>query len=166
MLSHRYISEDDKEAIENFQCDSEPTVKEFLVEQAYKMQQLKMTSTKLFFDGDNKLIGYFTLYNDMMKIGKEKRVKHGLSDLPSVKYYPAVKLHYLGVDSRYQKIGYGKELLFSALDTVSRISEESGCIFMSVESLKSSVDFYYKYEFQHLSDNKPFTNMFFKIGEF
>ncbi|WP_179030674.1 hypothetical protein [Paenibacillus kribbensis] len=100
----------------------------------------------------------------MMQIGKEKRRRHEI-EIPSYKYYPAIKLHYLGVDSRHRKKGYGVFLLFVVLELVTKLSEDSGCLFLSVESLPSSVSFYHKYEFKHLSFNKPFTNMFFKIGE-
>lgn len=164
MLECRYIQEGDKELLEGFQCEDESTVRDFLVEEALKLHQLNLASTRLYFDNGGNLIGYFTLYNDMMQIGKAKRRKHKLL-LPSYKYYPAIKLHYLGVDSRYRKSGYGEYLLFEVLETVTRIAEDSGCIFLSIESLPSAVGFYQKYEFQHLSDNKPFINMFFKIGE-
>ncbi len=50
MLEYRYICESDKELIEQFQCDDEPTVRSFLVENALRLQQLKLASTRLYFD--------------------------------------------------------------------------------------------------------------------
>ncbi|WP_044479101.1 GNAT family N-acetyltransferase [Paenibacillus antibioticophila] len=164
-LNYRYLTEQDSAILEQFQCDDEPTVRRFLVEQAWELQKLNLADTRLYFNESDELIGYFTLYNDMMQIGKHKRRKHGLASLPSYKYYPSVKLHYLGVDSRYRKQRYGEYLLLAALNTVKEISEQSGCVFLSVESLPSCVSFYERYEFHRLSYNAPYTDMFFKIGE-
>lgn len=164
MLTSRYIQEGDQDLLEKFQCDDEITVRDFLIEQALKLHLLNLASTRLFFDENENLIGYFTLYNDMMQIGKAKRIKHKLY-VPSFKYYPAVKLHYLGVDSRYRKNGFGEHLILSIFEVVTEIAKNSGCIFLSVESLPSAVGFYKKYEFQYLSNNKPFINMFFKVNE-
>lgn len=165
MLEYRYIDEGDFDLISQFQCDDEPTVREFLVDQAYKLQKQNLASTRLYFNATGDLVGYFTLYNDMMQIGKQKRRKHGLASLPYYKYYPAIKLHYFGVDSRYREQRYGEYLLSAVFNNVKEISERSGCVFLSVESLPSSVTFYEKYEFQILSKNSPFTNMFFKVNE-
>ncbi|WP_339304624.1 GNAT family N-acetyltransferase [Paenibacillus sp. FSL L8-0435] len=164
-MHSKILEEADYELIQSFQCEDEPTVGDFLHEQALRFQHLNLASTRLFFDDKHKLVGYYTLYNDMMEIGKEKRRKHGMEDLPSFKFYPAVKLHYLGVDSRYRKKGYGRYLLLHSLDTAEKISQISGCLFMSVESLPNCMEFYLLHEFQVLSYSKPLTNMFFKLGE-
>ncbi|MNJ53295.1 Acetyltransferase (GNAT) family protein [compost metagenome] len=165
MLKSRYIDEGDIALISQFRCDDEPTVRDFLVEQAYELQKQNLASTRLYFDTSGDLVGYFTLYNDMMQIGKRKRRKHGLASLPEYKYYPAIKLHYFGVDSRYRGKRYGEYLLLKVFSKVREISECSGCVFLSVESLPRVVSFYEKYEFQVLSKNSPFTNMFFKVNE-
>lgn len=41
MLEYRHICESDKELIEQFQCDDEPTVRSFLVENALKLENYK-----------------------------------------------------------------------------------------------------------------------------
>ncbi|WP_397361881.1 GNAT family N-acetyltransferase [Paenibacillus sp.] len=164
MLTSRYIQEGDQSLLEQFQCDDEVTVRKFLTEEALNLHLLNLASTRLYFNEEGNLVGYFTLYNDMMQIGKSKRIKHKVY-VPSYKFYPAVKLHYLGVDSRYRKNGFGEYLLLSVLEIVTEIARLSGCIFLSVESLPNAVGFYNKYEFQYLSNNKPFINMFFKVNE-
>jgi GNAT superfamily N-acetyltransferase len=164
-MHSKLLEESDYDLIKQFECEDEPTVGGFLLEQALRYQHLNLASTRLFLDDDHNLVGYYTLYNDMMEIGKEKRRKHGMEHLPSFKFYPAIKLHYLGVDARYRKQGYGRYMLLHALDTAESISELSGCLFLSLESLPSSKDFYIRHEFKVLSYNNPFTNMFFKLGE-
>ncbi|GAA4881730.1 hypothetical protein GCM10023310_72230 [Paenibacillus vulneris] len=160
------INEEHIELINKFQCDDEDTVKEFLVNEALELHKLNLAVTKLFFNDKDKknLIGYFTLHNDMMQIGKAKRKKHGYQ-LPSYKYYPSIKLHYLGVDSRFREQRYGETLLFTVLDTAINISKTTGCLFLTIESLPKAVSFYEKYEFKRLNINRPFVNMFFKLDE-
>ncbi|PYY28381.1 GNAT family N-acetyltransferase [Paenibacillus illinoisensis] len=164
-MHSKFLDESDYDLIKEFVCEDEPTVGDFLREQALKFQHLNLASTRLFFDDDNNFVGYYTLYNDMMEIGKEKRIKHGMDHLPSFKFYPAIKLHYLGVDSKHRKNGYGRYMLLHSLDTAEKISELSGCLFLSLESLPSSKEFYIRHEFKVLSYNAPYTNMFFKLGE-
>jgi len=165
MLVWEYIEEKHKADIESFQCEDEPTVRNFLINEALKFHTLNIAKTRLYFNSENHLVGYFTVYNDMMMIGRKKRRKHGLTELPSYKYYPAVKLHYLGVDSRFRGLGYGKDLMIKIFKLSKEISEFSGCLFLTVESLRSSVNFYTKFQFHKLSMNGSYMNMFFKITE-
>lgn len=165
MLQWEYISDKHQELISNFECEDEPSVKDFLVNDALKYHNLNVAKTKLYFDNEDNFVGYFTLYNDMMTIGRKKRRKHGLSELPPYKYYPSIKLHYLGVDSRFRDRRYGEFLLISVFNLAKKMAAESGCIFITVESLKSSVGFYSKYQFHRLSISGIYQNMFFKIAE-
>ena len=88
-----------------FECTDEPSIKYYLIEEALDFHVMNLARTKLFFDRENNLVGFLTLYNDMMQIGRKKRRKHGMSQLPSYKWYPAIKLHYMGVDSRFRNRG-------------------------------------------------------------
>ncbi|WP_262677073.1 GNAT family N-acetyltransferase [Paenibacillus sp. J5C2022] len=151
--------------MQSFECNDEPTVKKYLVEEALFNHNINLAKTKLFFDSNGNIIGFSSMYNDMMQIGRKKRRKHKLTELPSFKYYPAIKLHYMGVDSRHRNNGYGEEILISVLSSAKELSETTGCLFLTVESLKSAVDFYLKYEFQRLSNNGQYMNMFFNLNE-
>ncbi|RIX59279.1 GNAT family N-acetyltransferase [Paenibacillus nanensis] len=165
MLLWEYIDAKHLPAIENFECTDEPSIKTYLIEEALKFHEMNLAKTKLFFDRENNLVGFLTLYNDMMQIGRKKRKKHGLSELPSYKWYPAIKLHYMGVDSRFRNKGYGRYILLSALTTAKELSEATGCLFLTVESLMSAVSFYERHEFDRLSINGKYLNMFFKVNE-
>lgn len=165
MLQWEYIDEKHRSLIENFRCEDEPTVSKFLRDEALDCHIMNTAKTRLYFDSEGNLVGYFTLYNDMMMIGRNKRRRHGLSNLPSYQYFPAIKLHYLGVDSNYRNSGYGRSLLVSIFKLSKEISCISGCLFLTVESLRSSTGFYYKHEFHKLGINGDFINMFFKISE-
>ncbi|MFB5763918.1 hypothetical protein [Paenibacillus medicaginis] len=129
MLEYRKLREDDTALLEQFECDDEISVRSFLVEQAIKFQKLNLTNTRLYFNEQGDFVGYFSLYNDMMQIGKSKRRKHKLSSLPSYKYYPAVKLHYLGVDLRHRKKGYGEYLLLAALNLIIKTNRHFSSAF-------------------------------------
>lgn len=61
-----------------------------------------------------------------------------------VKEIPAIRLHYLGVDSRFRKNYYGAFILTSALYQCARISEMSGCTLITVESTKKSENILWK----------------------
>lgn len=165
MLQWRYISDEYKAQIDQFQCNDEVSVQSFLIEEALHYHELNLARTRLYFDKNQNLAGYFTVYNDMMTIGREKRRKHGLQQLPSYKFYPALKLHYLGIDQRYRKKKYGEYLLLEVLCLSQEVSEKTGCLFLSLESLPSAIGFYKKYEFEHLNRRDIYYNMFFKIAE-
>jgi len=154
------------EQIENFKCSSEKDVELFLKEDALRLQQNNMATTRLFFNESNKLVGYFTLFNDIVpKISKEKRDKEQWS-LPNSKFYPALRLHYIGVDERFQKKRYGEFLLMRVFDIGRAISEVSGCTFISVEALISAVGFYEHYDFRTIGKHdKRYLNMVFKLEE-
>ncbi|MDI4643600.1 GNAT family N-acetyltransferase [Cohnella hashimotonis] len=165
MLEWDFIDQKYMTKIEDFQCSDEPSVRAFLQEEALSFHNLGIAKTKLFFDDEDNLVGYFTLYNDMMTIGRKKRRRHNLNELPSYKYYPAIKLHYMGVDQRFRNRGFGAYLLSSAMVAAKEVSEQSGCLFLTVESLKSAIGFYYKYEFNKLNVNGSYLNMFLKLNE-
>lgn len=164
MLNCEFISDEHKGAVEGFDCSDEISVGTFLKEEAFRLHQINSAITRLFFDDNRNLIGYFTLFNDMVVLGNEKRKKHALGHLPKVKFLPAIKLHYLGVDSRFRGYRYGEYLLFEALLIAKRISTMSGCNFVTLDSLNSCYGFYIKYEFQRLAKvDRDLTAMFYNL---
>jgi GNAT superfamily N-acetyltransferase len=152
--------------IEKFQCEKEKGVEEFLKEHALRLQQYNMAMTRLFFNENRELVGYFTLFNDTVpKIGKAKIEKERWS-LPNSKFFPAIRLHYFGVDDRYQKQGIGHTMLMEVFDICYEISKYTGCTFISVEALLSAVEFYKHYDFKIIGrPSKDYYNMVFKLEE-
>lgn len=163
-----FISEDYLEYINDFRCSDEPSVEEFLKEYALKFHENNLAKTRLYFNEEKQLIGYFTLFTDQVTVVKSKRNQNqwNLTSVHGKQMYPAIRLHYLGVDEKYRKKGYGKALLYFSLDICKQISEEIGCVFLSIEALDSSIAFYEKFEFKVLTRQNEFlTNMIFKLDE-
>jgi|GEM_PF-3030986 len=168
MLSYDFISADYRPLIDNFLCPDEETVEFFLKEVALSLHPYGSAITRLYFDDNQNLVGYFTLYNDPTRIAKNQRIKfekdHGWK-LPKYYFFPAIKLHYLGIDIKYRNRGYGKFLLLEAISVAQMMSEYSGCNFVTVEALQSSFDFYRKLGFKWQQRNGQFCNMVFKLSE-
>jgi ribosomal protein S18 acetylase RimI-like enzyme len=165
MLRFQYLNENHKEIIDDFQCLDEPSVSEFLKEQALTLHQSNCAITRLYFDEYQNLIGFFTLYNDHIEVSKAKKQKHNWELPRDIRFFPAIKLHYLGIDERYRGRGYGQELMYEVFDVCQEIAALSGCVFITVEALNSAVGFYEKNGFDLYSRNVYFQNMILKIDE-
>lgn len=167
-LTYEYISEDHLETILKFDCSDEISVERFLKEEAFSLHKFQTAITRLYFDNENHLVGYFTLHNDLvqlMKSQKEKYEEKFAWELPKYKFLPSIKLHYLGVDSRYRGKGFGEFLLGEVIQIARDNSKNVGCNFITVEALWSSKDFYEKYGFKSREKDKEFLNMIFNLTE-
>lgn len=156
------LHEEHRELIEDFLCDDEPTVALFLKEEALKLQMMNVVRTRLYFDDANHLIGYFSLFNDTVEMASSKRKQQGWA-LPRNKHIPAIRLHYFGVDQRYRKNGYGEYLLAEVLMLCQDVAQVSGCKFITLESLPSSVDFYSKYDFIKIARRNDYQIMVYLL---
>ncbi|MDM5339679.1 GNAT family N-acetyltransferase [Fictibacillus enclensis] len=168
MFKEHFISEEHREKVELFTCSDEESVGEFLKENALKLHMCNTASTRLFFDQQDNLIGYFTLFTDQVLVPKNLKQKHNweVFSLVGKPMYPAIRLHYMGVDENFRSKGYGKILLYFALDICKEVAENVGCNFVSIEALNSAVPFYIKHGFYKLNkNNNKFVNMIFKIDE-
>lgn len=174
MLTFDFISSKYIENIERFEFENTPdemSVESYLKEKALRLHELQTAITRLYFDANQNVVGFFTLHNDVISLHPRQRER--LEDvygwmLPKdgdITSFPAIKLHYLGVDSRYRKMGYGKHMVAEALSIAAEIAEQSGCNFLTVEALGSTVEFYRKRGFKWISQNDEFANMLFKLGE-
>jgi predicted GNAT family N-acyltransferase len=100
-----------------------------------------------------RIIGYYTLSQDSLTVAE-------LPDsigrkLPSERKVPCTLLGRLAVDRQYQKHGYGRELLFHALNKVVAISAEVASFAVVIDAKNEQVKlFYQKYGFLSLK-NKP-----------
>jgi ribosomal protein S18 acetylase RimI-like enzyme len=165
MLYYEYISSDHTELIQNFFCEDAAIVEEFLKEEALKLHVLQTAITRLYFDEHQNLVGFFTLYNDHVRVIKNHREKYDWALPNGYNFFPAIKIHYLGIDHRFRKLGYGEFLLSEVMAISTKISEMTGCNFITLESLKNSKGFYDKYEFRRVGVNDGLVTMYFKLGE-
>lgn len=164
-LEDRVLSDKDLKHLQDFKC-SDDRVNNFLKNESLVMQEHSMASTRLFFNLDNVLVGYYTIFNDIVqRINKQKLVKENW-DLEVSEYYPAIRLHYIGVDEKYknQKIGY--TMLMDVFDKSESIAQLSGCTFITLESYEKSIGFYEKQGFRNIGrrDRDRYI-MLFKIDE-
>lgn len=142
-----------KPSIDNFKCiniEGSNHVQLFLQEHAINLMERNLVRTKLFFDLNDNLIGYYSLFNDTIKINKKKREQLGVYLPQNVKEIPAIRLHYLGVDDDYRNKGYGDYLMASLITSCATVAKHSGCTLITLESTESVVDFYAKYDFRHV----------------
>lgn len=165
-LKGEFLNPSHKEIIQHFDCSDEPSVEQFLKEKALYLQSLGSAVTHLYFDEYQNLIGYFTLYNGEVVVGKEKRRKENWK-LPKGRQnrFPAIYIHYLGVDRRFRKLGYGACLLVEAIINCLVVSRLSGCNFIVLEALPKSVGFYKRFGFTRLATNGDIITMALKIDE-
>jgi len=166
MLTFEYIQPHHTTVIQDFQCPDEPSVELFLKEKALVLHQLRSAITRLYFDENQNLVGYFTLYNDHIHVFASQKAKHGWNLAPDLGQFPGVKIHYFGVDIRHRGKHYGAYLLAESLLTIHEVAKNSGCNFVTVEALESALPFYDKFGFvvrQRTSEG--FHHMVFKLDE-
>lgn len=171
MLTFEYIRPEHYEIISHFDCSDEISVELFLKEQALKLHMLRSAITRLYFDENQKLVGFFTLYNDHVHLFSNQMKKHGWNLPDGLDLFPAVKLHYLGIDILQrdrEKHRYGEYLLAEAVEVIEGIARNSGCNFITIEALNNAVPFYEKYGFKIRSRSPgsgEFFNMVLKLDE-
>ena len=96
LTSRDYIKPEHKELIDGFVCYDEPSVELFLKEHALQLHRYQSARTRLYFDENQNLIGFFTLYNDLVHIYKSQRTKHEWNLPRDIGVFPGIKLHYFG----------------------------------------------------------------------
>lgn len=166
MLTFEYIQPHHTSVIEGFQCPDEPSVERFLKEKALMLHKLRSAVTRLYFDENQNLVGYFTLYNDHIHVFSNQRAKHGWQLADDIDQFPGVKIHYFGVDIRHRGKHYGAYLLAESMFAINAISQNSGCNFITVEALENAIPFYEKYGFVLRQRTvEGFHHMAFKLDE-
>lgn len=94
--------------LSSFNCGNK-YINRFLKEQACHNSLTNKSSTKLFLDKQNTIIGFYTVKVDSFKYEDEEET------------YSVIYLDYIAVDSKYQGKGYGSELLddfhYKAMET-------------------------------------------------
>ncbi|MEK3879781.1 N-acetyltransferase [Paenibacillus sp. FSL M7-0420] len=161
------INSSHQSVIESFDC-GKVLVNNFLKEEALKLNDVNLVKTRLYFDEDHNFIGFFSLFNESVSVMKSKRTQQQWIDIEDQKnIFPAIRLHFLGVNQKYQKIGLGEYLLFEAIYAAKDISEISGCTFVTLETEDDCYQFYENRDFVYLRKNErnnKFSNMCLKIS--
>lgn len=105
MLTFQYIEPQHADIIQGFECSDEPSVEYFLKEQALNLHQLRSAVTRLYFDENQNLVGYFTLFNDHVHVFPKQKEKHRWNLPANLEFFPAIKLHFLYTKRRQPIIG-------------------------------------------------------------
>jgi predicted GNAT family N-acyltransferase len=127
---------------------------------------LKKTAiTRLYFDEYQDLVGYFTLHNDLIQILKAQREKNKWDLANDLKFFPALKIYYLGVDIIQRKKYYGEYLLGEIFLISKEIVKFSGCNFIALEAKTKVTDFYKKYGFTVKENKVKLIDMILNIND-
>lgn len=147
-----------------FDC-ANTRVSNFLKNEALDMEENNMAKTRLFFNKAHTLVGFFTLFNDIFRRINKQKLRKEKWGLEVAEFYPAIRLHFMGVDKAYQRQGIGYQILMEVLDVCIEVSKKSGCTFLSIESFESSLEFYTSLGFRNMGKNGELYSVLFKIDE-
>lgn len=137
----------------NFTCENtkgDRHVELFLRNQAVDLTNKNLVRTRLLFDQSRNLIGFYSLFNDTIKMNKDKRKELRVSLPQSVKVIPAIRLHYIGVNDSHKGMGYGSILMASMLVACATVAKRTGCTLITLESTEDVRAFYEKFDFKHI----------------
>lgn len=152
-LHEKYLCAKYIEYTNKFRCVDkykDDQVQLFLQEQALDLMERNLVRTRLFFDENQNLIGFYSLFNDTVKMNKYKRKEVGILLPKEVKEIPAIRLHYIGVDNRFRGRGYGEKIMGSALFNCIKVAKISGCSLITLESTEYTKVFYEKFDFKYI----------------
>ena len=116
----------------------------FLKKDALEQQKEKLSVTYLAMY-KNKIIGFFSLLSDIIKL-KDIDEEY---DLPYMTC-PAIKIGRLAVHEKYRSSGFGTTLLDNTCYQIKRISKIHGVRFITVDAYCDVRGVYYKNEFKHI----------------
>lgn len=129
--------------LSGFDCGVDD-LNDFIQNDALKNQNDLVSVTKLLYL-DAVLVGYFTI--TLGAIQKERIALTDKVDRYPYRVYPAIKLARLAVDKRYQKHGFGSELLYRFMIEAMNIVKIGSGRFISVDARADAVGFYEKFGF-------------------
>ncbi|KEZ47164.1 hypothetical protein GS18_0220125 [Metabacillus indicus] len=136
-VSIREVSE---ASINNFTCSDEERVEEFFKHNAKKYDFEMLARTHVLLDGEEVIVGFFTLFNEEVEVGVKKAEKlYSHLYRESFNLFPAVRLHYIGIDDLYRMKGIGREVFGRVFNTAIKIAEVTGCIFITAEAINDNI---------------------------
>lgn len=130
--------------LNSFLCENQE-LQDFLKQDALVNQHNFLSVTRLvFYHG--KLVGYFTLVNDVIR-KKEVRTEDGEGDYHYT-FYPALKIGRLATHSDYRRRGIGRYMLRCIFAFWFRLSRYVGCRIITVDAKPNAVGFYKRIGFR------------------
>jgi ribosomal protein S18 acetylase RimI-like enzyme len=99
----------------------------------------------------DELVGYFTLTTVTIQV---KDVINKDDYKNKYRYFPAMKIARLAVDSRFERRGIGKHMLFAAIGKVWSIRESVACRYILIDFKIDSIGFYERNGFRKIEKSK------------
>lgn len=159
--------------IKSFECvDSD--LNDFLFDDSLNFHKQLMGVTYLLIDNANeRIVAYYTLFNDKITRDDEERsvwnkLSRPLPNQKRRKHYPAVKIGRLAIDKNYSKQGIGSEIL-TFLKVLFTSGNRTGCRFITIDAYRAALSFYKKNNFLYLTGkdkNKDTRLMYFDLKSF
>lgn len=140
-----------------FDCNNSD-LNDFLFNDALDHNATLLAVTYLVQNNQNKLIGFFCVFNDNINVDNLENKKQFAKIFPykkrKYKTYPAVKIGIFGIDKNFQKNGWGTKILdFIKLWFIT--NNKTGCRFITVDAYNNpdTLRFYQKNNFRFFTDN-------------
>ena len=144
----------------SFDCGVEP-LNDYLRKYALQNQKKDATRTYVFTDGENQIIGYYTLVFGSVSIEETTvEISAGLGKYP----IPIILLARLGVDINQKGKGLGKKMMRDALLRAVRASEIAGLRAFLVHAKDESAKAFYEKLGFHPSPHNEF-HLFLKMSD-
>lgn len=138
-------------AFKHFNC-GDSNLNKYLKTFAYLNDENNLSKTFAGCNGET-IIGFITLCNAQIEFKEmPKSYKQTMPKYP----VPAIKIARLGVDTKFQNKGYGKELLLFAFKKIIQVSVSTGVKAVIVDAKENSKGFYEKYGFVDIGNNTFF----------
>lgn len=126
-------------------CCGNNDIDDFLKNCAIAEQEDKLSRTYLVFL-DNGVIGFFSLAASSIEV-LAIDTANGVEQF-SESIYPAIDVPKLAVTKKFQGMGIGEYTLKAVIGKVLSVSEDIGCRYITLDSMKDKVGFYKKYGFK------------------
>lgn len=136
-----------------FRCENQE-LEDFLKQDALFNQINFLSVTRLIFY-HGKLVGYFTLVNDVIR-KREVQSGDGEGDYHYT-FYPALKIARFATHTDFQRQGIGRYMLRRIFAFWFRLSRYVGCRIITVDAKPEAVGFYKRFGFREaiVSDKSP-----------
>lgn len=139
-----YLTRDRGHDLKSFCCGNDD-IDDFLKNCAIIDQEDKLSRTYLVFLRDD-MIGFFSLAASSIEI-LAIDTTNGIEKF-SESVYPAIDISKLAVAKKFQGRGIGEYILKVAIGKILSVSEDIGCRYVILDSVKDKVGFYKKYGFK------------------
>ena len=146
--------------LKEFDCEDED-LNSFLVEKSILFHnELLATTYLLKIKDEGKLIAYFSIFNDCIKVEKSdipanSTLRKFLSRVPhpkrSLKSFPSIKIGRLAVCKEMKNCRIGTSIIDFVIDHAVRQNEQCACKYITVDAYGASIPFYLKKNFTFLT---------------